>query len=146
MVELEDASLILKHASARSLVLLDELGRGTATNDGSAIATSVLEHLVVEKKCLTVFVTHYKNVADMEGNFAGKLVNGHMGYTEKVNDPEHGKNAGNKSVMFLYQLRPGQADSSFGMNVARMAHLPAALVDLAQNVAKEMKSQISSKV
>ena len=80
MVELEDASLILRDASANSLVLLDELGRGTSTNDGSALARSVLEHLVEGIKCISVFVTHYKNVADMEARLTGKLVNGHMGY------------------------------------------------------------------
>lgn len=146
MVELEEASLILKDASAKSLVLLDELGRGTATNDGSAIARSVLEHLVENTKCISVFVTHYKNVADMEARFAGKLVNGHMGYKARNNDEDHepGIDAGGKSILFLYRLSSGQADSSFGMNVARMAGLPSPVVDLAQKVANEMKSQAKS--
>lgn len=146
MVELEDASLILKDASAKSLVLLDELGRGTATNDGSAIARSVLEQLVESIKCITVFVTHYKNVADMEARFAGKLVNGHMGYKARDHDEDKpGKDVGGKSILFLYRLSSGQANSSFGMNVARMAGLPSPVVDLAEKVANEMKTQAGSK-
>ena len=148
MVELEDASLILRDASANSLVLLDELGRGTSTNDGSALARSVLEHLVEGIKCISVFVTHYKNVADMEARLTGKLVNGHMGYKAKDTEEEHehGKDAGGtKSILFLYKLSSGQADSSFGMNVARMAGLPSPVVDLAEKVANEMKAQAESK-
>ena len=147
MVELEDASLILKDATAKSLVLLDELGRGTATNDGSAIARSVLEHLVESIKCISVFVTHYKNVADMEERFAGKLVNGHMGYKASNDDEEHDavNDADGKSILFLYRLSSGQADSSFGMNVARMAGLPSPVVDLAEKMANEMKSRAESK-
>ncbi len=72
MVELEDASLALREATDRSLVLLDELGRGTSTNDGSAIASAVLEHLVRDVKCITLFVTHYKSVALMQDKFGGK--------------------------------------------------------------------------
>jgi DNA mismatch repair protein MSH3 len=71
MVELEDASLILRDATENSLVLIDELGRGTSTNDGSAIAKAVLENLVNEIRCLTVFVTHYRSVSDMENQFKG---------------------------------------------------------------------------
>ena len=147
MVELEDASLILKDATAKSLVLLDELGRGTATNDGSAIARSVLEHLVERIKCISVFVTHYKNVADMEARFDGKLVNGHMGYEARGSDEDHepADVADPKSILFLYRLNSGQAHSSFGMNVARMAGLPSPVVALADKVANEIKLQAGSK-
>ena len=83
----------------------------------------------------------------MEERFAGKLVNGHMGYKASNDDEEHDavNDADGKSILFLYRLSSGQADSSFGMNVARMAGLPSPVVDLAEKMANEMKSRAESK-
>ncbi len=115
LVEMEEAALVISRATSRSLVLMDELGRGTDVTDGAAIAKSVLKNLVEETKCLTVFITHYKAVTEMEDELeGGKVGNGYMGYLRQEGDAIG-------DVLFLYKLTLGRSADSFGMNVARMA-------------------------
>lgn len=132
MVELGETSDILKLATDRSLVVLDELGRGTSTHDGVAIAASVLDYLVREKKSLTLFITHYQVLARMaEGFKAGELNNVHMRFTEEEGDDEN--------VTFLYEVGEGVAHRSYGLNVARLANIGADVLELAREKSREME-------
>eukprot|EP00667_Euglena_gracilis_P025040 EG_transcript_29157 len=104
MVELEETATILQHATAASLVILDELGRGTSTFDGYAIAYSTLKHIAQRIRCRTVFSTHYHFLTEeMARECAGAVAAYHMHYAL---DPATGE------VTFLYQLRPGVCQKS----------------------------------
>lgn len=130
MVELSETSDILKLATERSLVVLDELGRGTSTHDGVAIARSVLDYLVREKKCLTLFITHYQMLARMAEAFEeGELRNVHMRFTEE----------GNENVTFLYEVGEGVAHRSYGLNVARLANLGEGVIEVAKGKSRELE-------
>ena len=107
MVELSETSDILKQATSRSLVILDELGRGTSTHDGVAIAQAVLDYIVRETKCLTLFITHYQGLSASARAFGGgELQNVHMRFTEESHD--------NQNVTFLYEVAKGVAHRSYG--------------------------------
>ncbi|KIW42487.1 uncharacterized protein PV06_06033 [Exophiala oligosperma] len=133
MVELSETSDILKLATERSLVVLDELGRGTSTHDGVAIASAVLDYLFREKKCLTLFITHYQVLARMEAGFeAGELRNVHMRFTE----------GGEKdTVTFLYEVGEGVAHRSYGLNVARLANLGGGVIETARCKSRELEDK-----
>ncbi|KAH9926110.1 muts domain V-domain-containing protein [Fomitopsis serialis] len=123
LVEMQETSDIIQMATARSLVILDELGRGTATFDGMAIANAVLQHLVQNTKCRTLFITHYPHLAvDMERMFPAEVENVYMGYTEDT------RIDGTREVTFLYRLTPGVTEESFGVECARLAGLPESVL------------------
>ncbi|KAJ3266034.1 DNA mismatch repair protein msh6 [Chytriomyces hyalinus] len=132
MVELSETSKILREATPRCLVILDELGRGTSTFDGFAIAFSVLYHLVTQVRCLGLFSTHYGMLTkEFEGNPLVSL--NHMSF---VSDEER------HQVTFLYKLAEGACPKSFGMNVAIMAGVPSSIVDTAERVASEFEVKL----
>ena len=107
MVELSETSDILKQASPRSLIILDELGRGTSTHDGVAIAQAVLEYVVRHTRSLTLFITHYQNLSRMANAFyGGDLRNVHMKFTED--------RSGGQDITFLYEVGEGVAHRSYG--------------------------------
>ena len=114
MVEMLEASKILREATPRSLVIMDELGRGTSTFDGQAIAYAVLYHLVARTQCLCFFMTHYTTMAQSLDTYP-RLANRHM---EVRVDDEY------KNVVFTYRLVPGIAESSYGTQVAQIAGVP----------------------
>ncbi|KAF8497242.1 DNA mismatch repair protein MSH3 [Russula emetica] len=116
MVEMSETSDILVNATNKSLVILDELGRGTSTFDGMAIAHAVLHYLVNTKRCKTLFITHYPLVgAELARQFPADVQNLHMGFTEdtRIN--------GMREITFLYRLTKGLATESFGIECARLA-------------------------
>ncbi|KAA1471299.1 DNA mismatch repair protein MSH3 [Dentipellis sp. KUC8613] len=134
MVEMSETSDILLNATSKSLVILDELGRGTSTFDGMAIAQAVLQHLVEVKRCKTLFITHYPLVAtEMERRFPNGIQNLHMGFTEdtRVN--------GVREITFLYRLTPGIATGSFGIECARLAGLPEGILGAASSQAEKLR-------
>lgn len=137
MVELSETSDILKQATPRSLVILDELGRGTSTHDGVAIAQSVLHHVVGQLRSLTLFITHYQSLACMADQFAGELKNVHMRFTEQETE------TGEKDVTFLYEVGEGVAHRSYGLNVAKLAGLPKSLLEEASRRSKQMEREES---
>jgi len=112
LIEMEETALICQDATNRSLVILDEVGRGTSTHDGMAIAQSVIEFLITEKKPLTLFATHYHELTDLAIKYHG-LIPYYTASTEM-----------NGEIIFLYQIVPGVARGSFGLQVARLAKLP----------------------
>lgn len=133
MVEVGETAAMLRSATPRSLVLLDELGRGTSTHDGAAIAHAVLSHVVKETKCLTLFVTHYQNLARTADGLGGLIRNVHMKFDAET------KENGDEEVTFLYEVAEGMAHRSYGLNVARLAMVPKKVVDVARKKSNELE-------
>ncbi|KAL8694171.1 MAG: hypothetical protein Q9218_001114 [Villophora microphyllina] len=135
MVELSETSDILKQATSRSLIILDELGRGTSTHDGVAIAEAVLDHVVRETKCLTLFITHYQNLSAVAKRFeSGELKNVHMKFQEGGSDSQ--------DITFLYEVGEGVAHRSYGLNVARLANVPKPVLEVAALKSQEFEREI----
>ncbi len=122
MVEMSETAAILHNATRNSLVLLDEIGRGTSTYDGVAIAWAVAKYLHDRIGCKTVFATHYHELTQLADRFA-RVVNYNVAVHESGED-----------VVFLHRLRPGGADRSYGIHVGRLAGLPAEVVENARAV------------
>lgn len=119
MVEMTETAQILNLASERSLILLDEIGRGTATYDGLAIAWAVVEHILAKIRAKTLFATHYHELTALPANRRG-VFNLHVS----------ARQAGDRLV-FLRRIQPGNADRSYGIEVAKLAGLPQTVVDRA---------------
>ncbi len=130
LVEMQETANILNNATAKSLIVLDEIGRGTSTFDGISIAWSVAEYLHGKKeaKAKTLFATHYHELTDMADSFAGV-----KNYTVKVKE-EGGR------VVFLRRIVPGVAEKSFGIHVGAMAGLPHEVVDRAGQILKNLEA------
>ena len=122
MVEMVETAAILNQADDRALVILDEIGRGTATYDGLSIAWATLEHLHDVNRCRALFATHYHELTALSDRLAG-LTNATVTVKEFQGD-----------VIFLHEVRRGAADRSYGVQVARLAGLPAAVIDRARVV------------
>jgi DNA mismatch repair protein MutS len=116
LVEMTEVSTIVHQASADSLVVLDEVGRGTATYDGMALAEAIVEHLLTQTRCRGIFATHYHHLVGLIGELPG-LACVQMGVRR------HGD-----GLIFLHTLQPGVAEGSFGIAVARMAGIPAPIL------------------
>ncbi|TAF05331.1 MAG: DNA mismatch repair protein MutS [Nostocales cyanobacterium] len=122
MVEMNETANILNHATANSLVLLDEIGRGTATFDGLSIAWAVAEYLAVEIKSRTIFATHYHELNEL-----ASIVSNVANYQVTVKElPDQ--------IIFLHQVQPGGADKSYGIEAGRLAGLPAVVIKRAKQV------------
>lgn len=130
MVEMNEVSTILKNATSNSLIILDEIGRGTSTFDGMSIARAVLEY-VVKKKTIgakTLFATHYHELTAMEGMLDG--VNNYSIAVKKRGD----------DITFLRRIVHGGADQSFGIEVAKLAGIPSSVINRAKIILKELES------
>jgi DNA mismatch repair protein MSH6 len=124
-LELGEAGAMLRRATAASLVACDELGRGTATHDGAAIAHATLGYLAATCAPRTLFSTHYHRLAAAAKAHPGVVSLGHMGCrVAPASDAGGGSGRGREEVTFLYKLRPGACPKSYGVNVARLAGLP----------------------
>jgi DNA mismatch repair protein MSH3 len=146
MVEVNETAQILRSATPRSLVILDELGRGTSTHDGAAIAQAVLQHVVEDVGCLTLFITHYQSLSRVaDGIEGGKIRNVHMRFTAtkrgQITDEENDWD-GDEEITFLYEVGEGVAHRSYGLNVARLARIPRKVLDMAAKKSKELEDQI----
>jgi DNA mismatch repair protein MutS len=129
MVEMQEAAHILRHATGRSLVLLDEIGRGTATFDGLSIAWAVAEHIARSAPGpKTIFATHYHELVDLAADIP-TVGNLHVSAREW-----------HDSVVFLRKIEAGGSDRSFGIQVARLAGLPAPVVVRAQEILRNLES------
>jgi DNA mismatch repair protein MutS len=127
MVEMSETALILNHATDRSLVILDEIGRGTATFDGLSIAWAVAEHLHDQTGCRTLFATHYHELTDL-ANTKPAVANFNVAVREW-----------NEEIIFLHKILPGCADKSYGIQVARLAGLPKPVVDRAKAILSHLE-------
>lgn len=122
MVEMKEAQNALVHATKNSLILFDELGRGTATYDGMSLAQAILEYVAKNIKCKTLFSTHYHELTRLESEFLN-VKNVHVAAREEGN-----------MITFLHKVQNGPADKSYGIHVARLAHMPEDLLDRAQEI------------
>jgi DNA mismatch repair protein MutS len=127
MVEMSETALILNHATDRSLVILDEIGRGTATFDGLSIAWAVAEHLHDAIGCRTLFATHYHELTDL-ANTKAAVANCNVAVREW-----------NEEIIFLHKILPGAADKSYGIQVARLAGLPKPVVERAKSILSHLE-------
>jgi DNA mismatch repair protein MutS len=122
MVEMTETAVILNTATARSLIVLDEIGRGTSTYDGLALAWAVVEHIQRTIRAKTLFATHYHELTDLADATPG-VVNFHVAAREWKDD-----------IVFLRKIVPGRSDRSYGIQVARLAGLPGAVIDRAREI------------
>lgn len=129
MVEMTETSAMLKNATKDSLVILDEVGRGTSTFDGMCLAQSILEHLLSEVKSLTFFATHYHELTTLDQSF-GQIMNSHMTVAER-----------NGEIRFLHTLTKGPALKSYGVQVAELAGLPLSVTKRAKSLLKDIESK-----
>ncbi|XP_076588059.1 DNA mismatch repair protein Msh3 isoform X2 [Chaetodon auriga] len=148
MEELTEASEIISHATERSLVILDELGRGTSTHDGIAIAYATLEYFIRDVKALTLFVTHYPPLCELERVYPEHVTNYHMAFL--LNEPDVAADTDDGEVQpefitFLYQLTEGAAGRSYGLNVARLADIPDPILHTAARKARELESTVDAR-
>ena len=136
MVEMKEANNAIKEATPNSLILFDELGRGTATYDGMSLAQSILEYVHDKIKCKTMFSTHYHELTSLALDLK-RLKNVHVSAIE-----EEGK------ITFLHKVKNGAVDKSYGIHVASLAHLPKEVIDRANEILSfyETKNKKESKV
>lgn len=127
MVEMNEVAHILKHATTDSLVILDEIGRGTSTFDGMSIARAVIEYIRDKTKAKTLFATHYHELTELEET-SKRIKNYSVAVKERGNE-----------VVFLRRIVPGGADKSYGIHVAQLAGLPKRIIERAQEILAELE-------
>ena len=129
MVEMTEANRALQDATDHSLILFDEIGRGTSTYDGMALAQSMIEYIATCIHAKTMFSTHYHELTALTDNVKG-VRNVHVAVKED-----------DEKVTFLYKIKEGPAGRSFGINVARLAGLPESVLDRAKDLQNELESR-----
>jgi DNA mismatch repair protein MutS len=136
MVEMTEAANILHNASPRSLVVLDELGRGTSTFDGLSLAWAITEHLATEVKCRTLVATHYHELTEL-----AELLRGVCNYNVAVREyTEHKDSAGREEgIVFLHRIVEGGASKSYGIHVAKLAGIPRTVIERSREVLDELQ-------
>ena len=129
MVEMTETARILNTASGRSLVILDEIGRGTSTYDGISLAWSVVEYLHEHVGCRTFFATHYHELTDLEQSL------------ERVKNLNVSVREWQDEVVFLHKIVPGAADKSYGIHVARLAGVPREVVERSKDILSQLEDE-----
>ncbi|XMB66378.1 DNA mismatch repair protein MutS [Mycoplasmatota bacterium zrk1] len=127
MVEMLEVNYALQNATERSLILFDEIGRGTATYDGMALAQGIIEYIHEYKKCKSLFSTHYHELTQLE-NHLGTLKNIHVSAKEEKGE-----------IVFFHKIKKGAVDKSYGINVAKLARLPKVLINRSSQILKELE-------
>jgi len=134
MVEMTESANILHNATPSSLVLMDEIGRGTSTYDGLSLAYACALHLASHIKAFTLFATHYFELTTLEEQYAN-ITNIHL------DAAEHGD-----SIVFLHAVKPGAADRSYGLHVAALAGVPGEVIHQAQTYLHKLETQKSDNI
>ena len=129
MVEMKESAYALANATKNSLILFDELGRGTSTYDGMSLAGSIIDYIATKIRCKTLFSTHYHELTDMENKLPG-IHNVHVSIDETNGD-----------ITFLHKVIDGAVDKSYGINVAKLANLPHEVIKKANELLKEYESK-----
>ena len=129
MVEMKESAYALENATKNSLILFDELGRGTSTYDGMSLAGSIIDYIATKIRCKTLFSTHYHELTDMENKLPG-IHNVHVSIDETNGD-----------ITFLHKVMDGAVDKSYGINVAKLANLPHEVIKKANELLKEYESK-----
>jgi len=129
MVEMMEVATILREATENSLIILDEIGRGTSTYDGLSIAWAVVEHIADKEKCgaKTLFATHYHELTELENKIEG-VKNYNIAVKEKGED-----------IIFLRKIIPGGTDESYGIHVAKLAGVPNVVVKRSNEILKTLE-------
>ena len=133
MVEMLEANNALRYATKDSLIIFDEIGRGTATFDGMAIAQSIIEYIATSIQCITLFSTHYHELTMMDASF--HIQNVHA--SASIED-DH--------IVFLYKIKPGKSHRSYGINVAQLAKLPEEVIQRSQVILESLENNNIEKV
>jgi DNA mismatch repair protein MutS len=146
MVEMSETANILNNATRRSLVILDEIGRGTSTFDGLSLAWSIVEHLHHQVGAKTLFATHYHELTELAppGNGtptgAGEADRpGPAGRLARVRNHNVAVREWNDQILFLHKIQPGPADKSYGIQVARLAGVPQPVIDRAKGILRVLE-------
>ncbi len=134
MVEMSETAQILNGMSERSFIILDEIGRGTSTYDGVAIASAVLEYIATTTNARTVFATHYHELSELAHSYPN-IGNHQMLVTERKGEIE-----------FLHQVATGSAERSYGIEVARLAGLPSFVLNRARSVHQQLQGSRPKKI
>lgn len=129
MVEMKESAYALTNATKNSLILFDELGRGTSTYDGMSLAGSIIDYIATKIRCKTLFSTHYHELTDMENKLPG-IHNVHVSIDETNGD-----------ITFLHKVMDGAVDKSYGINVAKLANLPHEVIKKANELLKEYEEK-----
>jgi len=129
MVEMSETSSVLRQSTKNSLLIIDEIGRGTSTYDGMSLAQAILEYILKEKKCISFFATHYHELTLLEEFFL-QLTNVHMSIAED-----------REKINFKYLLKKGPAKKSYGVKVAELAGIPSSIVKRASEILKTMEKE-----
>jgi DNA mismatch repair protein MutS len=129
MVEMTETARILNTATSQSLVILDEIGRGTSTYDGISLAWAIVEHLHDHLGCRTLFATHYHELTDL-----AQTLTGVRNLNVAVKEWED-------HVVFLHRIVPGAADKSYGIHVARLAGVPRQVIERAKQILAQLEDQ-----
>ncbi len=134
MAEMLEAGTILATATSASLVIIDELGRGTSTYDGFGLAAAISEHLALKTRCFTLFATHFHELTALEDEMP-------RGVARNLHASAATAGAGSAGELtFLYEMKPGPCPSSFGIAVARLAQFPQKVLDLATERAARLEA------
>ena len=131
MVEMKESAYALLNATSKSLILFDELGRGTSTYDGMSLAGAIIDYIATKIKCKTLFSTHYHELTDMKNKLPG-IRNVHVSIDETDGD-----------ITFLHKVMDGPVDKSYGINVAKLANLPITVIDKANELLEEYENNDS---
>lgn len=137
MIEMLETSSILATATANSLIIIDELGRGTSTYDGFGLAWSISEHLIAQKQCFTLFATHFHELTKLAEKHPGKVQNLHVVAHIEKNDDEDDNN--DDDITLMYRVEPGISDKSFGIHVAELVKFPTKIINMAKRKASELQ-------
>jgi DNA mismatch repair protein MutS len=129
MLEMTEAAAIIHSATEHSLVLMDEIGRGTSTFDGLALASAIASHLHDRNKAFTLFATHYFELTDFPRKHE-RAINVHVSAVESGDD-----------IVFLHEIQPGPASRSYGVQVARLAGMPPSLIRQARSTLEALETQ-----
>lgn len=135
MIEMLETSLILATATHNSLIIIDELGRGTSTYDGFGLAWSISEHLISTKKCFTLFATHFHELTKLAEKYEGKVQNLHVVAHIEKNDEQEKED----DITLMYRVEPGISDKSFGIHVAELVKFPTKIINMAKRKASELQ-------
>lgn len=139
MIEMLETSSILATATHNSLIIIDELGRGTSTYDGFGLAWSILEHLISAKKCFTLFATHFHELTQLGSKYNDKVANLHVvAHIEKNGGDDEDEKQ--DDITLMYKVEPGISDKSFGIHVAELVKFPSKIVNMAKRKAGELQN------
>jgi DNA mismatch repair protein MutS len=128
MVEMTETANIINNATHKSLVILDEVGRGTSTYDGLALAWAIMEHIATHTKCRTLFATHYHELTELAELFSN-VKNCNVAVREWMDE-----------VVFLHKILPGGTDKSYGIHVAKLAGVPKTILERSKEILEELEN------